>query len=110
MWPFSSKEYTAYPEACEFIEDVEIDDDWEGEPTYSMTLKFREPIRDGNEISHFNLIYMGQAGLSDNLASGETKYRLGFEPEEGLWKVVFANEDNEVLITDEIRIESKSSR
>jgi hypothetical protein len=105
MWPFKSTTYTAFSVTNEFVETVELEHDWEGEPSHSLSIRFIEPVRDGNQVSHINVIYDGRAFVSEGLVTGETKYRFGLNPEEAEFEVVFANDDDEVLMTDRIRIE-----
>lgn len=104
MGLFSSEKYTAEAQTTEYVSDVELTKGSEGEMSHTLTIRFKEPVRDGNEVSHLNILYDGQAAMSDELFTGETKYSCGLNPSVGEYSVVFANEDKQVLMTDEIRI------
>lgn len=106
-WLFRSDSYFAVVEDCEFIEDAHVTKGWEGDVSHTFTVEFKESVRDGNKISHYNVIVDGRALHTENLITGETKARFGFNPFMGAYDFVFANEDNEVLFTDRVRVEKE---
>lgn len=104
MGLFSSKAYSAEARSSEFVSGAELVKGSESESSHTLIIRFREPVRDGNQVSHFNILFDGQAVASDELFTGETKYSCGINPSAGDYSIVFADEDKQVLMTDEFRI------
>lgn len=106
-WTEPATNWVARLRSSEFLADARLGPNLGGDYSHTLVLEFSEPVRDGNEISHYNLRGGdGMAFASYDLVTGDTAERIGMNPGTvpGAFDVVVVTRDDEVYATDRVEL------
>lgn len=88
-----------------FLTEAILEGNYESEDySHRLILKFSEPVRNGNNISHLNISSEGQVVAQEELFTGETSFSLDLNP--GFWEleIVVVDTDGNVYAMDRVEI------
>lgn len=106
-WSEPATNWVARLRTSEFLTDARLEPCFDEGYSHTLVLEFSEPVRDGNDISHYNI--RGDKGValaSYDLVTGNVAERLEINPADlpGAFDVVFVTGDDEVHSTDRVEL------
>lgn len=98
-------DYEARLESNNFIKSATIERGSDGEKSHTLRIKFKQPVRDGNEIAQLNVRNENGTIVGElPLRIGETGLPMPIEPIHTSLDLVAINNDGQVDSTDHVTI------
>jgi hypothetical protein len=101
--PNGRRDYWAEVERADFIQDADIQREHQSQ---SLTLTFRDRIKDNNDAAVITFLTDGEAVHRDELFAGESTYSVsfdGYELDRTEYEIAIIDEEGQVMTTDYIR-------